>query len=62
MSPWLVHFPDTTAPQVVMDFSGTDPQPGQLVIAGWVVDRKQAPAPDVSSEYALEVWVRPIAA
>ena len=62
MSPWLVHFPDTTAPQVVMDFSGTDPQPGQLVIAGWVVDRKQTPAPDVPSDYALEVWVKPVAA
>ena len=45
-----------------MDFSGRDPEPGQLVIAGWVVDRKSVPAPDVSSEYALEVWVKPIAA
>ena len=45
-----------------MDFSGCDPEPGQLVIAGWVVDRKSAPTPDVSSEYALEVWVKPIAA
>ena len=62
MSPWLVHFPDATAPQVVMDFSGRDPELGQLVIAGWVVDRKQAPAPEASSEYAIEVWVKPIAA
>ena len=62
MAPWLVHFPDTTAPQVVMDFSGRDPKPGEVVIAGWVVDRKAPPGPDVQGDYALEVWVKPIAA
>lgn len=62
MFAWLVHFPHTSAPQVVMDFSGREPKPGELVIAGWVVDRQEPPGPDVEGEYAREVWVKPIAA
>jgi hypothetical protein len=62
MTAWLVHFPHSPDPQVVMDFSGMEPTRGQLVIAGWVVDRSAPPGPDTQGDYALEVWVRPIAA
>jgi hypothetical protein len=59
MSPWLIHFPDVAEPYVVMDFSGREPKPGEVVIAGWVVDRKAPPGPDGPSDYALEIWVKP---
>ncbi len=45
-----------------MDFSGREPKPGELVIAGWVVDRQAPAGPDAEGKYALEVWVKPIAA
>ena len=45
-----------------MDFSGNVPARGQLVITGWVVDRQAPAGPDAQDKYALEVWVKPIAA
>ena len=62
MSPWLVRFPHTREPVVVMDFSGRDPLPGQEVIAGWLIDREAPAGPEAEGLYEREVWVQPIAA
>ena len=50
MSPWLVRFPHTHEPVVVMDFSGREPRPGQEVITGWRIDRGAAPGPEAEGQ------------
>jgi hypothetical protein len=59
ISPYLVHFPDAE-PRIIMHASGAPPKPGELLITGWVVDR-QIPATE-TTEYDVEVWVKPLAA
>jgi hypothetical protein len=61
MHPCLVHFPDRES-RIVMYDSHATPKPGDVLIAGWAVER-QTPAPDaVRPDYDLEIWVKPTAA